>query len=109
MFGFGALPWLVAEPVVGPLFAFALGGVEGMIYALGVILLGQQFRGAELAAASVLYTSMWAAGTMIGPLFVGAGMDLFGDFWMAYLIAGIYLAYLPVFFWFESRSGRRSH
>ena len=92
MFGFAALPWLIAGPVVGPLFAFALGGVEGMIYALGVILLGQQFRGAELAAASVLYTGMWGAGTMIGPLFVGAGMDLLGEFSMAYLIAGIYLA-----------------
>ncbi len=43
-----------------------------MSRALGVILLGQRFRGPELAAASVLYTGMWGAGTMIGPLVVGA-------------------------------------
>ncbi len=96
MAGFAVLPELIAGPVVGPVFAFALGGVEGMIYALGVILLGQRFRGAELAAASVLYTGMWATGTMIGPLVVGAGMDVLGDDWMATLIAAIYLCYLPV-------------
>ena len=98
MTGFLILPEVVAQSVGGPAFAFALGGVEGMIYALGVILLGQKFRGADLAAASVLYTGMWAAGTMLGPVIVGAGMDVFGDNSMPYLVAAIYAAYLPVFF-----------
>jgi MFS family permease len=97
MLGFAAVPSVIANPIGGPAFAFALGGVEGMIYALGVILLGQRFRGGELAAASVLYTGMWGAGTMIGPVVVGAGMDLLGNDWMPYLIAGIYLCYLPLY------------
>lgn len=96
--GFLLLPQLVAHSLAGPAFIFALGGIEGMIYALGVILLGQKFRGAMLAAASVLYTGMWSAGTMIGPVVVGAGMDLLGDRSLPYLIAAIYAAYLPVFF-----------
>jgi MFS family permease len=96
MIGFLVLPKVVSQSVAGPLFAFALGGVEGMIYALGVILLGQRFRGAELAAASVLYTGMWGAGTMLGPAIIGAGMDSFGDHSMPYLIAAIYAVYLPV-------------
>ena len=100
--GFALLPAIIAWPVAGPAFAFALGGVEGMIYALGVILLGQRFRGADLAAASVLYTGMWGAGTMIGPLVVGAGMDILGDDSMAYLISAIFACYLPVF-WFAQR------
>lgn len=104
--GFVVMPTLITRPVLGPAFMFTLGGIEGMIYALGVILLGQHFRGAELAAASVLYTGMWSAGTMIGPLIVGAGMDVFGDTSMAYLIAAIYLCYLP-FFWY-SRKGMRA-
>jgi len=98
MTGFLILPWIITSSVAGPIFIFALGGVEGMIYALGVILLGQRFRGAELAAASVLFTGMWGAGTMLGPVIVGAGMDLLGDQSMSYLIAAIYLIYLPVFF-----------
>lgn len=96
--GFLILPRVVSQSVGGPIFSFALGGVEGMIYALGVILLGQKFRGADLAAASVLYTGMWGAGTMLGPAIVGAGMDVFGDASMPYLIAAIYTVYLPVFF-----------
>lgn len=98
MIGFLILPQVVSSRVGGPMFTFALGGVEGMIYALGVILLGQKFRGAELAAASVLYTGMWGAGTMLGPAVVGAGMDILGNASMPYLIAAIYAAYLPVFF-----------
>lgn len=96
--GFLILPNVVSHGVGGPMFAFALGGAEGMIYALGVILLGQKFRGADLAAASVLFTGMWGAGTMLGPAFVGAGMDAFGENSMTYLIAAIYAVYLPVFY-----------
>jgi MFS family permease len=98
MTGFLILPKVVSQSVAGPVFVFALGGAEGMIYALGVILLGQRFRGAELAAASVLFTGMWGAGTMLGPAIVGAGMDVFGDNAMPYLIAAIYAIYLPVLF-----------
>jgi len=98
MTGFLILPKALSQSLGGPIFIFALGGVEGMIYALGVILLGQKFRGAELAAASVLYTGMWGAGTMLGPAIVGAGMDIFGDSSMPLLIAAVYAVYLPVFF-----------
>jgi MFS family permease len=103
MVGFAVMPELITRPLVGAAFAFSLGGIEGMIYALGVILLGQRFRGPELAAASVLFTGMWGAGTMIGPVVVGAGMDLFGDASMAWIIAGFYLCYLPVF-WLARRT-----
>lgn len=96
MVGFAVLPSVIHYPAGGPAFAFALGGVEGMIYTLGVILLGQRFRGAELAAASVLYTGMWGAGTMLGPAVVGAGMDLFGDQSMSYLLVALYACYVPV-------------
>ena len=96
--GFLILPMVVSQIVGGSVFAFALGGVEGMIYALGVILLGQKFRGADLAAASVLFTGMWGAGTVLGPAIIGAGMDVFGDNSMPYLIASIYAAYTPVLF-----------
>ena len=69
-----------------------------MIYAMGVILLGQRFRGSELATASVLFTGMWGAGTMIGPALVGFGMDMLGPETMPYLVGAIYATYLPLFF-----------
>ena len=90
------LPALITIKAIAPAFAFGLGGIEGMIYAMGVILLGQRFRGVELATASVVFTTMWGAGTMIGPAAVGLGMDLFGAQVMPFLIAGLYALYLPV-------------
>lgn len=101
--GFFVLPELVSLRVGGPLFAFTLGGVEGMIYTLGMVLLGQRFRGPELAAATVLYTGMWCAGTILGPFIVGASMDVFGDQSMSYLIGMVYILYLPVFFYARNR------
>ena len=96
--GFLVLPQVVTDDIGGPVFLFVLGGVEGMIYALGLVLLGQTFRGGELAAASVLYTGMWGAGTMLGPAVVGAGMDYLGGSYLPGLLAAIYAVYLPVFF-----------
>ena len=96
--GFLILPQVVSYTFGGPAFVFVLGGVEGMIYALGLILLGQTFRGGDLAAASVLYTGMWGAGTMLGPALVGVGMDYLGDNYLPGLLAAIYAIYLPVFF-----------
>jgi len=98
MIGFIILPRFIALSISGPLFLFTLGGIESMIYVMGVILLGQRFRGVELASASVLFTGMWAAGTMLGPAIVGAGMDVLGNNSMPYLIAAIYACYLPVHF-----------
>ncbi|MCP3673148.1 MAG: MFS transporter [Gammaproteobacteria bacterium] len=98
IFGFILLPQLILSEIIGPLFVFTLGGVEGMIYSMGVIMLGQHFRGAELASASVLFTGMWGLGTMLGPVIVGIGMDFLGSNSLPYLIATIYTCYLPVYF-----------
>jgi MFS family permease len=102
--GFVIVPEIIVRVWGGPLFLFTLGGIQGMVYTLSIILLGQTFRGAELATATVLHTGMWGVGTMLGPAIVGVGMDLFGNHSMPYLIAAIYVAYLPVFFWAQQRS-----
>jgi MFS family permease len=100
------LPEVIGRSIGGPLFIFALGGIEGMIYAMGVILLGQRFRGAQLASASVLFTSMWGAGTMLGPAIAGAGMDLFGDISLPYMMAGMFACFLPVYWIMQLRTTR---
>jgi len=96
MAGLWLMPWLIRIPLVAELYAFVFGGVEGMIYALGVILVGQQFRGAMLAAATTMFTACWGAGTMLGPLLVGIGMDQFGADRMALIIFGFFALFLPM-------------
>ena len=78
------------------LFAFGFGGVEGMIYTLGVVLIGERFRGAQLAAATTAFSACWGAGTMLGPLLVGVGMDWLGNGSMVYIIFAIFAVYLPL-------------
>ena len=83
-------PWLVF------LFVFVFGGVEGMIYALGVVLIGERFKGAQLGAATTAFSACWGAGTMLGPLLVGIGMDRFGNGSMVLIIFAIFAIYLPL-------------
>ena len=53
-------------------------------------------RGAMLAAATTMFTACWGAGTVLGPLLVGIGMDRFGADRMALVICLFYLLYLPL-------------
>jgi len=61
-----------------------------------VILIGERFKGAMLAAASTTFTASWAAGTVFGPLLVGAGMDSFGAERMMLIIFCFFAVYLPL-------------
>jgi MFS family permease len=96
MVGLLLMPWLVQIPIVAGVYAFLFGGVEGMIYALGVILVGQRFRGSALAAATTMFTACWGAGTMLGPLLAGIGMDRFGADKMAFIIFLFFALFLPM-------------
>jgi cyanate permease len=105
MVGLLSMPWVVRDDWLAGVFAFAFGGVEGMIYTLGVILVGERFKGALLAAATTLFTACWGAGTVIGPLLVGAGMDRFGSDRMALMVLLLFAVYLPlpVVSWYRSK------
>ena len=83
-------PWLVF------LFFFVFGGIEGMIYTLGVVLIGERFKGTQLAAATTAFSACWGAGTMLGPLLVGIGMDRLGNGSMVLIIFAIFAVYLPL-------------
>lgn len=94
--GLLAMPLVIRESWTAGVFAFAFGGVEGMIYALGVMLVGQNFKGAQLAGATTLFTACWGAGTVLGPLLAGAGMDLLGSDRLALILALFLVVYLPL-------------
>jgi MFS family permease len=103
------MPFVVTVPVAAELYAFLFGGVEGMIYALGVILVGQRFRGGMLASATTMFTACWGAGTVLGPLMVGIGMDRLGAGSMSLVIFIFYALFLPlpVVSWLRGKRLRR--
>jgi MFS family permease len=57
---------------------FLAGGAISGIYTLGVILMGQDFRGRKLALVSTGFAMAYAAGSIVGSTPVGYLIDLFG-------------------------------
>ena len=105
MAGLLAFPYVLQlSPTSIFIFFFVFGGIEGMIYALGVVLIGERFKGAQLASATTVFSACWGVGTMMGPLFVGVGMDWLGSESMVYIIVAFFLIYLPlpVVSWWKS-------
>lgn len=57
---------------------FLAGGTLGGIYTLGLILIGQDFRGHRLAVVSTGFAMAYSAGAVVGSTPVGYLIDLFG-------------------------------
>lgn len=55
---------------------FILGGFVLGFYTVGLALLGQRFRRADLAVANAVFILLYEAGTFAGPGLAGAAMDL---------------------------------
>lgn len=60
-----------------PVLFFAGGTVAG-IYTLGIVLIGQDFRGHKLAVVSTGFAMAYAAGSIVGSAPVGFLIDVFG-------------------------------
>ncbi|WP_336799490.1 MFS transporter [Kaistia sp. MMO-174] len=61
------------EPVV-----FIAGGTVSGLYTLGIVLIGQDFRGQRLAVVSTGFAMAYSAGSVIGSTPIGFLIDLFG-------------------------------
>ncbi len=70
------LPWTTGEPMFLYPVLFIYGGVVVGLYTVGLALLGQRFRGADLAAANAAFVVMYSLGALIGPLAGGTAMDI---------------------------------
>ena len=60
---------------------------------------------ARIGLITMMFTVCWGAGTILGPLMVGIGMDQYGANKMALIICLLYVFYLPlpVLSYFRSR------
>lgn len=83
------LPWAWLH---FPLF----GGLLGGFYTLGLVLLGERFKGADLASASSAFGLMWGIGMIAGPPLGGLGMRLAEPQGFIVVLALLMLAFLPL-------------
>jgi MFS family permease len=89
------LPWALPVAPYNTVLAFLLGGCIGALYTMGNVLLGERFRGADLAAASTLFAVMWNIGTLIGPSIGGLGLDLSSEFGLPLALTLMVASILP--------------
>jgi predicted MFS family arabinose efflux permease len=71
---FAAVSWVLLWPVL-----FLAGGTVAGLYTLGVVLIGQDFRGQRLAIVSTGFAMAYSAGSVIGATPVAALMAIAGD------------------------------
>ncbi len=91
-----ALPWVVGRAPFDLAFMFVLGGLIGTLYTMGNVLMGERFRGGDLAAASTVFAVMWSLGALLGPPTGGFGMDIAPVFGLPAAMTLMVLPILPV-------------
>ena len=94
--GSAALPWALPLPAIGIVFMFFYGGALGSLYTISLVLLGRQFKGADLSAASAMLAVMFCIGSFIWPSAGGAAMDRFGGGAMPVSLIAAYAFFLLV-------------
>lgn len=87
---------------------FVTGGIVAGLYTIGLTHLGARYRGAELASANAAFVMMYAVGMLIGPVSLGAGLDLWPPHGFAIAIAVIFGAYVVMALFRIGRRGLES-
>ena len=106
--GSAVLPWVIPHAAMGNLFMFIYGGALGALYTMSLVLLGRQFRGADLSAASAMLSVMFCIGAFIWPPLGGAVMDQLGARAMPVVLVLAFALFVPVVLvaWLRSRRSR---
>lgn len=88
------LPFVTQDWRVFSVLLLIFGGAIAGLYTVGLSHLGSRFRGAELAAANAAFIFSYAVGTVVGPQAIGIGMDLVGSHGYAWVITGLFSAFV---------------
>ena len=72
------------------------GTAIGGIWTVAVVLLGERFRGSDLAGALAASSVLYGFGSVGGPSLAGFAMDAWDPLAIPLLIALVCLLYLPV-------------
>jgi len=90
-----AMPVVISIPPWNLLYMLVLGAVLSGVYTIALVIIGQQFKGADLAAASALFGMMWGAGTVVGPQLGGLAYEHFPPHGIPLALAALTAVLLP--------------
>jgi len=90
-----AIPVSIELPVWSLIVLVILGAAMMGVYTIGMVIIGEQFRGADLAAAGALYGLMFGVGSILGPVVGGVVVKTLPADGMPLSIAVMYALFLP--------------
>ena len=91
-----AIPFLAIDGLAMMTVVFVMTGIVAGLYTVGLALLGARFDGAALATANAAFVMLYSVGLIVGPVSVGAGMELMGSHGFAMTIAAFLGLYVLV-------------
>ena len=89
------MPLVISHQPSNLLFMLFFGACLSGIYTIALVIIGEQFRGADLAAASALFGVLWGAGAVLGPQLGGLAYDHLPPHGIPLTIAALAAALLP--------------
>lgn len=92
--GAGLTPLVAGTPILFYLLLLVWGGVILGIYSIALTLLGERFRGAELANANAAFVMCYCMGLLVGPAAEGAALDAWDPTGLVAVLGAISAAYL---------------
>jgi predicted MFS family arabinose efflux permease len=109
--GTALMPLLLVVDGWNYLYQFLAFGLRACIYGLSLTLLGERFRGAELASASAVFNLMWGLGSLFGPALGGLAMTAWPPHGMPASVALLLALLLPLALgaWWRQRRERLAH
>ena len=80
---------------------FLLGASGSGVYTLAMILIGQRFKGSDLATASAAFSFLFGMGHLIGPMISGFSMRILDPdgFPITLIIAGMIFLFIIFYKW----------
>jgi MFS family permease len=92
--GATSVPFLVGMPWALYTLLFVWGGIMLGIYTIGLTLLGERFKGAELASANAANVMLYAGGLLLGPTAEGIALDAWNPHGLMVVLGAISLIYV---------------
>ena len=86
-------PFVVASPPAMYALLFFWGGIGMGIYTIGLTLIGERFKGAQLASANAAFVMLYSIGLLGGPLAEGVALDAWNPHGLMVVLCCISLSY----------------
>ncbi len=92
------IPAAIHNPLALYAILFVMGGIILGMYAVGLTLVGERFRGGDLAAANAAFVTMYGLGALVGPSLGGIAMDIWDPNGLMVVLAALCGGYALVIF-----------